>query len=61
MLFNIPFILPLNLSYFEVITIRVQRARLRKSQESKDRLAQGFVNHSEGVGPNFVIRKFFDH
>ena len=38
MLFNIPFILPLNLSYFEVITIGVWRVILKKNeQEGRDK------------------------
>ena len=44
-LINIPFILPLDISFLEVITV----------------FSQGIVNHSEGGGTTFVHRWFYDH
>ena len=37
MVFNIPFILPLNLSYFNIITIGVQRENYNKEKNKEEK------------------------
>ena len=66
MLSNIPFILTLNISFFDDITIGVQRAQLRydkkKEEESIKRPVVAVIfNRIEGGGPTFTSRWFHCH